>query len=510
LIQSAQNWLSKTHPFLLVILIALFSLSVRVVIGPHFIDDAYITFRYARNLAQGAGFVYNEGERVLGTSTPLLTVLLALADRLGLGILAAAFGIGVLCDTVAVFVLWCLGRFLSANRVGLGAASVYAVSPFSVIAAVSGMETSLYTLSLLLTFSLFIGTKRSWWVIPAAMATLIRPEGGLVLIAAFVASALNNRRMPWCELAIGIALVFPWFLFATLYFGSPIPNTVVAKTIVYPSNAFPLQNLFDILRQLSNLVNGAQVSLLWSGIYFSASAVGIEEAIHRNKAMMVLLGWMLLDIAFFAVPNRFLFPWYMVPAMPLFLFFACLGIEKSSRVLLNRLTLGTTRMMFQLMSYLTIAIIWTLMFFATFATVRAYDDEFAHREFVYACLGQQLDAHSPGLTISSAEIGALGYHYPGKILDLAGLISPIVLPYYSSPDYQFRSSFSVPSELIRVTLPPVIVVFDSMIPFLNEAWFRSEYYLHTNYPRLHHFGSLLVFVRRDVSLGNAPINCLDH
>ena len=35
-------------------------------------DDAFITFRYARNLAAGLGFVYNQGEPVMGTSTPLI------------------------------------------------------------------------------------------------------------------------------------------------------------------------------------------------------------------------------------------------------------------------------------------------------------------------------------------------------------------------------------------------------------------------------------------------------
>ena len=42
------------------------------------LDDALITYRYAENLAEGHGFVFNEGERVLGTTTPLLTLLLAL------------------------------------------------------------------------------------------------------------------------------------------------------------------------------------------------------------------------------------------------------------------------------------------------------------------------------------------------------------------------------------------------------------------------------------------------
>src|SRR5437762_13129041 len=45
-------------------------------------DDAYTTLRYAANLANGSGFVYNPGERVWGTTTPLFTLLLAVVGRL--------------------------------------------------------------------------------------------------------------------------------------------------------------------------------------------------------------------------------------------------------------------------------------------------------------------------------------------------------------------------------------------------------------------------------------------
>src|SRR5829696_1795487 len=49
-------------------------------------DDPYITYRYASNLAQGAGFVYNAGERILSTTTPLYTLILALAGLTGASI----------------------------------------------------------------------------------------------------------------------------------------------------------------------------------------------------------------------------------------------------------------------------------------------------------------------------------------------------------------------------------------------------------------------------------------
>jgi len=40
-------------------------------------DDAYITFRYAGNILDGQGFVYNPGEPVYGASSPLYTILSA-------------------------------------------------------------------------------------------------------------------------------------------------------------------------------------------------------------------------------------------------------------------------------------------------------------------------------------------------------------------------------------------------------------------------------------------------
>ena len=44
-------------------------------------EDALITIRYVRNIIQGNGFVYNLGERVLGTTTPGYTLLLAFLGK---------------------------------------------------------------------------------------------------------------------------------------------------------------------------------------------------------------------------------------------------------------------------------------------------------------------------------------------------------------------------------------------------------------------------------------------
>jgi hypothetical protein len=60
----------------------LFLVWLRLHQPPNTVDDAYITYRYARNIATGVGFVYNAGERVLGTTTPAYTLLMAGLSRL--------------------------------------------------------------------------------------------------------------------------------------------------------------------------------------------------------------------------------------------------------------------------------------------------------------------------------------------------------------------------------------------------------------------------------------------
>ncbi len=70
------RWMNRHWLPLLLFLIAVVA---RLIPGPRTIDDSYITYRYARNLIAGDGFVFNPGERVLGTTTPLYTSLMALA-----------------------------------------------------------------------------------------------------------------------------------------------------------------------------------------------------------------------------------------------------------------------------------------------------------------------------------------------------------------------------------------------------------------------------------------------
>ena len=121
--------------------IFLLALLARGLAGPRTIDDAYITYRYAYNLLVGNGFVYNPGERVLGTTTPLYTLLMA-----GLSLAtgsrdfpALALVVNALAGAFSVGMLYALGKRFAGHPVPAAAvALLWALAPFSVSFAVGG------------------------------------------------------------------------------------------------------------------------------------------------------------------------------------------------------------------------------------------------------------------------------------------------------------------------------------------------------------------------------------
>src|SRR4249920_3126077 len=115
------------------------------------LDDAYITYRYARHLAEGYGLgAWNHvGEHVEGYSSPLWTVLLAGAARLGVDVRIASKVFGT---AAALTVMAVLFRRRDDRPAVLTGVFLALYLPFMLYAA-SGMEavafTSLVTLALI-------------------------------------------------------------------------------------------------------------------------------------------------------------------------------------------------------------------------------------------------------------------------------------------------------------------------------------------------------------------------
>jgi hypothetical protein len=158
-------------------------------------DDAYITFRYSRQLAAGHGPYFNPGEHVEGYTNPLLMFAAAVVIRL-FGASAAppfAKGLGVVSGVVCLLAVFQICRLLAARSgdadrrgavTGVLAAGLIAASPSFAINSTGGLETTL--MAALVTTGVMLGIRsaqcRRWRGagIALAGAALTRPEGALI------------------------------------------------------------------------------------------------------------------------------------------------------------------------------------------------------------------------------------------------------------------------------------------------------------------------------------------
>jgi len=214
-------WIGRALVVLPWLVPVLLTLGLRLAIGPVTVDDAYITFRYARNLGEGTGFVYNVGHFVLGTTTPLYTLLLAGLYRIGLTDLpSVAWLMNATLDAISAWLLYQIAAQLRDRWAGFLAATLFALAAMSIAYSVGGMETSLFILLLIAGLELTIVRHTAWAAAVLGLATLTRPEGILAAGLLLGSLLIQRRRLPWAEAAGWLATVVPWLAFATWYFGA--------------------------------------------------------------------------------------------------------------------------------------------------------------------------------------------------------------------------------------------------------------------------------------------------
>jgi arabinofuranosyltransferase len=205
------------------------------------VDDAFIAFRYADNLASGLGPVFNRGERVEGYTDFLWVALLALLRLLRAGETPeTAQRLGALFGALAIPATYLAGRRV--YRLGPFAAllpcAVVAASADLAMWTGAGLETALYTALFTTALAAWMNDLASSPRYPLsgplfALAALTRPEAaGLFAAALFLAAVLEvGQRRTLLAAAAGFgALFLPHLVFRLAYYGYPLPNTFYAKT----------------------------------------------------------------------------------------------------------------------------------------------------------------------------------------------------------------------------------------------------------------------------------------
>jgi hypothetical protein len=198
-------------------------------------DDAFISFRYAKNWIEGRGLVFNAGEHVEGFTNPLWTLFVGVGLKLGVRAetWSIMWGIAAYAGSIALLALL-HRRFRPAEGVSFPLAAVLgALHVEWATYATSGLEGSAFTFLALAGFFALVCEKNAWAGALFALATLTRHDG-LIFASLGFASLLwpfRRSRREVARYALAFAVIWaPLTLWRIRYFGDYFPNTYYAKS----------------------------------------------------------------------------------------------------------------------------------------------------------------------------------------------------------------------------------------------------------------------------------------
>ena len=202
-------------------------------------DDAYISYRYAVNWAEGYGPVYNRGEKVEGYSNFGLVAILAIVHALGGDVIVAARAIGTASCWAMILVIYLLIRIQMSRSVALALAGSAAIAFHAGLSAWGrgGLETTFFAFLILFSQYVFLDecrkTQAHWKSgLLFAIAAMTRADGFIFCIGAISYLFIGKRRKSeFLTFIISFLAIFiPYFIWRYNYYGELFPNTYYLKT----------------------------------------------------------------------------------------------------------------------------------------------------------------------------------------------------------------------------------------------------------------------------------------
>lgn len=405
-------------------------------------EDGLTTITHARNVPLGLGLVHHAGEGPIHGFTSALGVLIPLSGELmheGAGMTAMR-----LASLAAVCVALVYARLLCRD-LAVGAfptAFVLAYLAFDqnmIFFGMSGMETQVAVAILLA--GVYHVRRQEFLAagIYLGLAPLARPEFVLWVAPALLYLALINPRRALIASAVTTAIIAPWVIFTTLYYGSPIPNTIVAKNNIYPiPSVFTDGSITPWLTWLSGQLSGHAFILVyklepfrevWSTtltpvpdpvlivvaialVYFFVLGVLAARVRRDMWPALAFLGLFLAYRVYF-IPAINYYDWYMPPFLALFMVVVAMGMQRMSTSIA--------------VAPKTVAVVLSVAFaihmpfsFVVESKVQTVENT------VRTNVGLYLKANvQPGQSVVSESSGYIGFFGGQKLYDYPGLTSKV-------------------------------------------------------------------------------------
>jgi arabinofuranosyltransferase len=474
------------------------------------LDDAWIHFRFAENVARGYGVSYNPGVLTPGTTSPLWVLVLAVAYQATGNFVITSKVLGGLAYLASVAGIFALSSIIRPNRgLALLCAVFAALSGRFIWAALSGMETTLFTaLTIWAIFLHLLYRDAATWrqYLPTllfGLAAVTRPEGialfGLAMLDRLVAvNALpaSGRsvvsitadepaargfslmlRPPRAaqavlHLVLVAVLVGPVIAFNQITAGSPFPNTFAGQSFSQggsaPATAGLLPDL-DYLREAARSFLRDNF-LLMCFVPMGVVALAWELYGRRTGARRSLLplAWTLglpvLDA--FIAPNLRHHERYLMPLIPLMALVGVYGLARVAWLIpghrINLTIAGRRVVRVGVLTLLMVATLGVAVKEVNSWSVQ-YGRDVRNIDEINVALGQWLRDHTePDAVIATHDIGAIIFFSNRTVIDTVGLVEPAILPYIK------RAGDAGVEEYLRARKPPYFVSWRNWYPSITD------------------------------------------
>jgi hypothetical protein len=433
------------------------------------VDDAWIHLQYARNLAEHGAFTYFPGDRTTaGSTAPLFTLLETLAWLASRNEFVAGVALGLAAHAAFLVALakWASHRLGSPGWAAFAVAMVALDGRFGLL-AISGMETSLFLLGVALAFLAWSRRDALGAGLALGATVWARPEA-LVLAGVFAIDALLARGAPRRAVAGVVALaalVGGYLGFNLLTGGTAFPNTLAAKAAFYagkPLAAFLGEDVGATFAGgwllLAPLALGLAVVETLK-LFRARGAAGARALSSEAEASArAEFGWALALVMAYAIvlPFSHRFNRYLVPALPAVAIVAAMAL----RALAARFSAGSAASPARTAASREPArragasgrasrggaAAWIAPAVAVAALViqgtyfapsfQEYGTFSRYHDARHVRAGRWLAEHTPeGAVVATHDVGAIAFYSRRRIVDMAGLVTPEVVPHLGKPGF---------------------------------------------------------------------------
>ncbi len=416
--------------------------------GGFALDDSWIHQTYARNLAETGQWAFVPGVPSAASTSPLFTVLLVIGYKLSVNYLLWTYALGALVLAITGMLGARLAEQVLPEQgyIGLVTGLALVLAWHLIWSAASGMETMLFgmmTLALIwlawreleVNHSTHFGSliqRGTLFGALAALAILSRPEG--IILAGLIAGLmlLVRPQRSWrgfllWSIGAGIGFLLlsaPYLIYNLQLTGGLLPDTAAAKQAEYASlltHDYPTR----FVRMLRPLIGGGQLLLVPGMIAYTLIMAQRLRGEIKSAVYLLPVLWAIALIGLYAarLPADYQHGRYVIPVLPSLILTGVIGLiwlarrAKPSVVgrVVNRSLIISSAIAF--------------LYFALIVGPAAYrqDVHIINEEMVASA--QWIAEHiPPGELLAVHDIGAVGYFAPRPILDLAGLVSPEIVP----------------------------------------------------------------------------------